>query len=538
MTKAIHAAVPHPPNGHAPAGGVNNFHHVNGVKGENGYPLTARDKPSHNENQHKSWNHEGLQAPSGSLTAREPARANGDRQSTAQRSEQTSKSKEAPVPNAPMTPAAALKMYKGKMSLYEQGEILDYQEVYFVGPNAQKIQAKGSAEDNHGYDDERGDYQWVMHDHIAYRYEIIDILGKGSFGAVTKCYDWKTNQLTALKIIRNKKRFHNQAQVEVRLLRFLKEQDQDSTANVVHLSDHFIFRNHMCITFELLCINLYEFIKNNNFQGLSLNLIRRIAIQLLYSLRFLRRLRIIHCDLKPENILLKAPNKSSVKIIDFGSSCLESERVYSYIQSRFYRSPEVILGLPYGMPIDMWSFGCILAELYSGYPIFPGENEMEQLACIMEILGLPPRSMVEQATRKKTFFDQKGNPIIVANSRGKKRRPGSKDISMALRCNDTAFVSFLQGCLHWDKRERFTPDDALQHPWISEGGSSESQRQNPSSYGSRESRQSQQRTAKMGEKRQPHVGYLSNRDRSMFPPIDPSTQAANGVKPKAQATPR
>ncbi len=83
----------------------------------------------------------------------------------------------------------------------------------------------------------------------------------------------------------------------------------------------------------------------------------------------------MHCDLKPENILLKNIKKSGLKIIDFGSSCFEFERMYTYIQSRFYRSPEVILGLAYGMPIDMWSFGCILAELYVGFPLFPGENE-------------------------------------------------------------------------------------------------------------------------------------------------------------------
>ena len=84
---------------------------------------------------------------------------------------------------------------------------------------------------------------------------------------------------------------------------------------------------------------------------------------------------IIHCDLKPENVLLKNPNKSGIKLIDFGSSCFQNERIYTYIQSRFYRAPEIILGIPYTVGIDIWSFACILAELYSGYPIFPGENE-------------------------------------------------------------------------------------------------------------------------------------------------------------------
>ena len=90
------------------------------------------------------------------------------------------------------------------------------------------------------------------------------------------------------------------------------------------------------------------------------------------SNRFLAQHQLIHCDLKPENILLMQPQRSAIKVIDFGSSCFVNERMYTYVQSRFYRSPEVIMGLPYGCEIDMWSFGCILAELYMGYPLFPG----------------------------------------------------------------------------------------------------------------------------------------------------------------------
>ena len=88
---------------------------------------------------------------------------------------------------------------------------------------------------------------------------------------------------------------------------------------------------------------------------------------------------IIHCDLKPENILLRKKNKSGFKIIDFGSSCFGDNKVYTYIQSRFYRSPEVIFGLDYTTAIDMWSFGCVLFKLYTGDPLFPGESENEQV---------------------------------------------------------------------------------------------------------------------------------------------------------------
>lgn len=110
--------------------------------------------------------------------------------------------------------------------------------------------------------------------------------------------------------------------------------------------------------------------------------------------------------MSPQNVLLKHPTKSSIKVIDFGSSCLENEKVYTYIQSRFYRSPEVILGMSYNMAIDMWSLGCILAELYTGYPLFPGENEQEQLTCIMEIQGVPERYLIEKSSRKKLFFGE------------------------------------------------------------------------------------------------------------------------------------
>lgn len=144
---------------------------------------------------------------------------------------------------------------------------------------------------------------------------------------------------------------------------------------------------------------------------------------------------------------MKQRGSSSIKVIDFGSSCYSHQRVYTYIQSRFYRSPEVILGLPYGTPIDMWSLGCILAELHTGYPLFPGENEIEQLACIMEVLGPPPESLISHATRRRLFFDSKGNPRCIVNSKGRKRRPGNKNVAIALRSNDALFIDFVSRCL-------------------------------------------------------------------------------------------
>ncbi|XP_005804338.1 dual specificity tyrosine-phosphorylation-regulated kinase 2 [Xiphophorus maculatus] len=382
-----------------------------------------------------------------------------------------------------LNPEQALRLYRSQLTTLEHTEIQTYPDIYFVGPNARKRPVVPGGNNNCGYDDEQGGYIHVPHDHLAYRYEFLKIIGKGSFGQVAKVYDHKLQQHLALKMVRNEKRFHRQAQEEIRILEHLRKQDRNGAMNVVHMLENFTFRNHICMTFELLSMNLYELIKRNKFQGFSLPLVRKFAHSILQCLEALYRHRIIHCDLKPENILLKQQGRSGIKVIDFGSSCFEHQRVYTYIQSRFYRAPEVILGSRYGLPIDMWSFGCILAELLTGYPLFPGEDEGDQLACVMELLGMPPQKILEQAKRAKNFINSKGQPrycgvstlptgatvLTGARSRRGKMRgpPGSKDWSVALKgCEDPTFTDFLKKCLDWDPSSRLTPSQALRHPWL------------------------------------------------------------------------
>ena len=263
------------------------------------------------------------------------------------------------------------------------------------------------------WDDDNHDYVVRIEDAFGEHYIIKERIGKGSFGQVVRAKDSRTNTDVAIKIIKSKKPFALQARTEIELLEALKGTDREDTHNLVRLLEHFVFRGHQCLVFELLSYNLYELLKNTQFHGVSLNLVRKFAKQILHALAFLARpdVSIIHCDLKPENILLRHPKRSAIKVIDFGSSCRADRRMYSYIQSRFYRSPEVMLGLPYTVAIDVWSLGCILVEMHTGEPLFSGADQLDQMRKLVDVLGMPPDSMIEaaDATCRDQFFQHDGN---------------------------------------------------------------------------------------------------------------------------------
>lgn len=364
----------------------------------------------------------------------------------------------------PMRPTRALMVVKSILTDYEQGEILKYSEIYFVGKIENKLKTRADQE-NYGFDDKHADYLLVKNDHIAYRYEILDLLGKGSFGQVCECYDHKNKEKVALKIIKNKSKFHQQATIEAKILHTLREHDLEDSKNIVRMKNYFSFRNHICITFELISINLYEFLRLNSFKGLSIPLIKCFTLQILNSLNFLKTLQIIHCDLKPENVLLTNPQKASIKLIDFGSSCFITEKLHTYIQSRYYRAPEIMLGIPYTPAIDMWSLGCILTELYTGQPLWPGDTEKDQFLHIVSYFGLPPEDLLINACRKNVFFEN-GKLKYSQLSNGKVLTPGMFSFRECLKSVDEDFVDFLMKCFEWDPEKRISPSEALEHPWI------------------------------------------------------------------------
>ncbi|KAF4553652.1 Protein kinase domain-containing protein 8 [Elsinoe fawcettii] len=363
---------------------------------------------------------------------------------------------------------------------------------------------------NDGYDNEDSDYILYVNDILGSeetnhknRYLILDVLGQGTFGQVVKCQNLKTQEVVAVKVVKNRTAYFNQSMMEVSVLDLLNSRmDKNDDHHILRLKDTFIHRQHLCLVFELLSVNLYELIKQNQFRGLSTTLVRVFAQQLLNGLCLLSKARLIHCDLKPENILLKNLESPIIKIIDFGSACDERQTVYTYIQSRFYRSPEVLLGLPYSAAIDMWSLGCIVVELFLGLPLFPGSSEYNQVSRITEMLGLPPTWMLEVGKQSGEFFEKTHDEFGRRNYRLKsmeqysrehstKEQPSKKyftastlpeiiktypmprkgmkpaEIDREMQ-NRIAFIDFVHGLLNINPLERWTPQQARTHPFITQ----------------------------------------------------------------------
>ncbi|XP_029026932.1 dual-specificity tyrosine-(Y)-phosphorylation regulated kinase 1A, b isoform X1 [Betta splendens] len=370
-------------------------------------------------------------------------------------------------------------------------------EVYYAKKKRRHQQGQGEDSShkkerkvfNDGYDDDNYDYIVKNGEKWMDRYEIDSLIGKGSFGQVVKAYDRAEQEWVAIKIIKNKKAFLNQAQIEVRLLELMNKHDTEMKYYIVHLKRHFMFRNHLCLVFEMLSYNLYDLLRNTNFRGVSLNLTRKFAQQLCTALLFLAtpELSIIHCDLKPENILLCNPKRSAIKIVDFGSSCQLGQRIYQYIQSRFYRSPEVLLGMPYDLAIDMWSLGCILVEMHTGEPLFSGANEVDQMNKIVEVLGIPPNHIMDLAPKARKFFEKlsDGTWSVKKTKDGKRYKPpASRKLHSILgvetggpggrRAGESGhavadylkFKDLILRMLDYDPKSRIQPYYALQHSFF------------------------------------------------------------------------
>ncbi|KAK5643997.1 hypothetical protein RI129_007842 [Pyrocoelia pectoralis] len=346
-----------------------------------------------------------------------------------------------------------------------------------------------------------GDYQLVQHEvlySMTNQYEVLEFLGRGTFGQVVKCWKKGTNEIVAIKILKNHPSYARQGQIEVSILSRLSQENADEF-NFVRAYECFQHKNHTCLVFEMLEQNLYDFLKQNKFSPLPLKYIRPILQQVLTALLKLKQLGLIHADLKPENIMLVDPVRQPyrVKVIDFGSASHVSKAVCNtYLQSRYYRAPEIILGLPFCEAIDMWSLGCVVAELFLGWPLYPGSSEYDQIRYISQTQGLPTEHMLNNASKTTKFFYRDMDstypfwrlktPEEHEAETGIKSKEARKyifncldDIGqvnvptdleggqlLAEKVDRKEFIDLLKRMLTMDQERRTTPGEALNHPFV------------------------------------------------------------------------
>uniref|UniRef100_A0A915PI84 non-specific serine/threonine protein kinase n=1 Tax=Setaria digitata TaxID=48799 RepID=A0A915PI84_9BILA len=351
-----------------------------------------------------------------------------------------------------------------------------------------------------------GEYQLIKNEVLVspYRnqYEVLEFLGKGTFGQVVKAWKKGTNEIVAIKILKKHPSYARQGQIEVSILSRLSNENAEEF-NFVRAYECFQHKHHTCLVFEMLEQNLYDFLKQNKFNPLPLSSIRPIVQQVLTALLKLKHLGLIHADLKPENIMLVDPSNQPfrVKVIDFGSASHRSKAVTNtYLQSRYYRAPEIILGLPFREAIDMWSLGCVIAELYLGWPLYPGSSEFDQIRYIVQTQGPPPLQMLSTAAKTHRFFKQIHDNGVApywrlktpeeheqeTSSKSKETRKyvfnnlddvsqvniptDLDDVDKECEQLDRAdFVNILKKMLSIDQDKRITPAEGLQHPFVTMG---------------------------------------------------------------------
>lgn len=245
-------------------------------------------------------------------------------------------------------------------------------------------------------------------EYIRNRYKVLGVAGKGTFGTVLAVYDNKHKDTLALKVVRSVKRYLEAAEVEIKILEKIRKKDVEKKSFCVRLYTTFEIKqngkSHVCMGFEKLGRSLYEFIKKNKYRGFQLHHVRDFAFQILSAINFCHNMNLIHTDLKPENILLsksdytiidcaekgrsyRTPVSSAIRLIDFGGATFDHEHHSRIINTRQYRSPEVLLGIGWSYPSDLWSIGCILVELCTGELLFGTHEDLEHLALIEKILG-------------------------------------------------------------------------------------------------------------------------------------------------------
>lgn len=366
-------------------------------------------------------------------------------------------------------------------------------DMFADGPVAPKGKAQAKALDkslldNWDYPD--GHIRVIIGELLDGKYAIKQQIGKGTFATVVRAEELSTGKSVAIKIACNNDTMHKAGTHEMDFLNILNNSDPEDKRHIIRLLAHFEHKGHLCLVFENLHADLRETLKKHGRNvGLNLVALRSFAYSIFQALLHMQRNEILHADLKPDNILI-SERMNQLKICDFGTaSKLKDAEVTPYLVSRFYRAPEVMLGIPLNPAIDMWSVGCTLFELYTGRILFTGADNNQMLRSIQECRGKIPVRMLKKSTLADKHFDEFGNFISIERDRStgqlSYRQPNltkiapKKDLRSRLLDStpgdDSAnnkqvrdFIDLLDKCLQLDPARRISPVDALKHSFVTQ----------------------------------------------------------------------
>ncbi|XP_048515583.1 serine/threonine-protein kinase PRP4 homolog isoform X2 [Athalia rosae] len=337
------------------------------------------------------------------------------------------------------------------------------------------------------WDDAEGYYRVRVGETLDSRYVVYGYTGQGVFSNVVRARDSARGSLdVAVKIIRNNEIMHKTGLKELEILRKLNDADPEDRFHCLRLFRHFFHKNHLCMVFEPLAMNLREVLKKYGKDvGLHVKAVRSYTQQLFLALKLLKRANILHADIKPDNILV-SESKLVLKLCDFGSASHAHENeITPYLVSRFYRAPEIILGIPHDFGIDMWSVGCTIYELYTGKIMFSGKTNNQMLKFFMDLKGKMPNKLIRKGTFKDQHFDGNCNflyhevdkvtereKVVIMSTLSASRDLGNELGGNSLPAEQSRKVGqlrdLLERTLMLDAGKRITVNHALAHPFIQE----------------------------------------------------------------------
>ncbi|KAK6931485.1 Protein kinase domain [Dillenia turbinata] len=399
-----------------------------------------------------------------------------------------------PLPNgtsAPERSSAAAGLGEGSPKSERSADDMFCDDIFGESPAGFRKTRKGDGlqiersglHDN--WDDAEGYYSHRFGEILDGRYEVTAAHGKGVFSTVVRAKDLKAGkgdpEEVAIKIIRNNDTMYKAGMDELVILKKLAGADPEDKRHCVRFLSSFKYRNHLCLVFESLHMNLREVLKRFGRNiGLKLTAVRAYAKQLFIALKHLKNCGVLHCDIKPDNMLVNEA-KNLLKLCDFGNAMFAGKNeITPYLVSRFYRAPEIILGLPYDHPLDIWSVGCCLYELYTGKVLFPGPSNNDMLRLHMELKGPFPKKMLRKGAFIDQHFDQDLN--FHATEEDPVTKKAIKRVIVNIKPKDIGsiisgspgedpkmlanFKDLLDKVFVLDPEKRMTVSQALSHPFI------------------------------------------------------------------------